>query len=48
MTTPKEENELRIQIDNKETISAPVLPVDLDLDEETIQILLDDQIATGG
>ncbi|WP_322791370.1 hypothetical protein [Bellilinea sp.] len=42
------ENEIKLGESIEETHTAPVFPILLDLDEETIQILLDDQIATGG
>ncbi len=45
---PAEDKEIRPVEDVALTQPAPVLPIVLDLDEETIQILLDDQIATGG
>lgn len=45
---PVEEQEAKQNQKLEQAQSAPVLPIVLDLDEETIQILLDDQIATGG
>lgn len=45
---PIEEQETKHNQNLEQAQSAPVLPIVLDLDEETIQILLDDQIATGG
>lgn len=44
----KEEKEIASGENIEETQTAPVFAIILDLDEETIQILLDDQIATGG
>jgi hypothetical protein len=44
----KEEKEITSGENIEETQTALVFPIILDLDEETIQILLDDQIATGG
>lgn len=44
----KEEKEITSGENFEETQIAPVFPIILDLDEETIQILLDDRIATGG
>lgn len=43
-----EENEITPGKSNEDIQTAPVFPIILDLDEETIQILLDDRIATGG
>lgn len=45
---PIEEQETKQNQNLDQAQIAPVLPIVLDLDEETIQILLDDQIATGG
>ncbi len=45
---PVEENDINPNQTSERTPTAPVLPIVLELDEETIQILLDDQIATGG
>ncbi|GIV66282.1 MAG: hypothetical protein AB1457_01690 [Chloroflexota bacterium] len=45
---PVEENSIQEVDITTSTQPAPVLPIMLELDEETIQILLDDQIATGG
>ncbi|GAP10989.1 hypothetical protein BECAL_02169 [Bellilinea caldifistulae] len=45
---PDNENDIRNTDDTIPTPSTPVLPIVLNLDEETIEILLDDQIATGG
>jgi len=42
------ENEITPGENIEEAHTAPVFSIILDLDEETIQILLDDQIATGG
>lgn len=46
---PDEETNLSVAAEETKSVeSAPVNPILLVLDEETIQILLDDQIATGG
>ncbi len=46
---PEEEKSIVVATEEAQGIeSAPVNPIVLVLDEETIQILLDDQIATGG
>lgn len=45
---PIEEQEVKQNQNVEQAQTTPVLPIVLDLDEETIQILLDDQIATGG
>ncbi|MCX7975686.1 MAG: hypothetical protein N2646_01310 [Bellilinea sp.] len=45
---PVDEQEEKQTQNAQQAPTAPVLPILLELDEETIQILLDDQIATGG
>ncbi|MEN4012750.1 MAG: hypothetical protein ROW48_11990 [Bellilinea sp.] len=48
MSPGEEKDNVVLADETKKVESAPVSPIVLVLDEETIQILLDDQIATGG